>query len=51
MARIKKYVKRPLEIEALQFDGHNMHQVINWIDSIEICVGINGELFINTLDS
>jgi hypothetical protein len=32
---IKKYMKRPVEIEAVQFKDENKNQVYNWATSIQ----------------
>lgn len=46
---IKKYIKNPIPIEAIQWDGNNVEEVVNFIgkDSAEVR---GGSLYINTLE-
>ncbi|OOM82320.1 hypothetical protein CLPUN_03210 [Clostridium puniceum] len=43
-----KYRKKPVEIEAIQFNGNNIQQILEFADSSKL--KINGELVIDTLE-
>lgn len=45
----KKYIKNPIPIEAIQWDGNNVEEVVNFIgkDSAEVR---GGSLYIKTLE-
>jgi len=50
---MKKYRKRPVIIEAVQYDGTNSNEIINWIESHGGEVGFSTytqELVIRTLE-
>lgn len=52
MKNIKKYVKRPIAIEALQYTGSNRQELLDFTEGKAIFVDKNGriELIIHTLE-
>jgi len=52
MMNVKKYVKRPIAIEALQYTGNNRQEILDFTEGKVIFVDKNGkmELIIHTLE-
>ena len=47
---VKKYVKKPVVIEAIQFTGDNIQELVDWIDKSQLPCGDNTQLIITTLE-
>lgn len=47
---INKYTKKPVEIEALQFNGNNFEEVENFTISGDLYYKENGDMFVATLE-
>lgn len=46
-----KYRKKPVEIEAVQFDGSNALKIVRWMGGQFVSTGVNGDrLIIQTLE-
>ena len=51
MAKWNKYVKRPIEIEAILFDGNNRNEIANRGENIHWGCDLDGEyIMISTLE-
>lgn len=46
---VKKYKKKPVVVEAIQFNGYNAIEISRFVGTIHCHVDPNGEFFINTL--
>lgn len=49
MSEVKKYRKKPVVIEAIQFDGTNSSQVKDWVGTC-FYIGNDSKLLIKTLE-
>ena len=47
---IKKYIKKPVIIEALQWTGSNYNEIIDFMGAQNIIEILNGNLIIRTLE-
>lgn len=49
---VKKYVKKPIPIRAIQYTGNNREEIIEFTGGQAICKDVNGmkELVIHTLE-
>lgn len=46
-----RYRKKPIEIEALRFDGTNAQMIVRWMGARYVSTGVNGDiLHIETLE-
>ena len=47
---IKQYVKKPVVINAIQFTGNNIQELVNWVDKSYLPCGDETQLIITTLE-
>lgn len=47
---MKRYVKKPIVIEAKQFFGNNTQEIIDWVDKQYLPCGDDTEILITTME-
>ena len=47
---MKRYVKKPIVVEAVQYNGNNVQEILNFCGGTAVVVGILNEITIKTLE-